>query len=150
MSYSAREKYRNWPRTYRLRVPQRTGSRAGRSMGFRGSAAGTGCQTGPEQQPVRAVHVRAGRPLPPDTRGLSGLLAGVSPLVLAPPEAGGHELLPGLCRGLVAADPARRFASAQAADVGRKGAADCHRRLVKTDLASEYDHDIRAWLEQLA
>jgi eukaryotic-like serine/threonine-protein kinase len=67
-----------------------------------------------------------------------------------PPEVGGNELLLGLCRGLVAADPARRFASARAADVGRRGAADFHRRLVMTDLASEYEHDIRAWLEPLA
>jgi serine/threonine-protein kinase len=69
---------------------------------------------------------------------------------LLPPEVGGNELLVGLCRRLVAADPARRFASAQAADVGRKGAADFHRQLVKGDLASEYEHDIRAWLEPLA
>jgi serine/threonine-protein kinase len=69
---------------------------------------------------------------------------------LLPPEVSGNELLLSLCRRLVAADPAQRFASAQAADVGRKGAADFHRQLVKGDLASEYEHDIRAWLEQLA
>ena len=69
---------------------------------------------------------------------------------LLPPEVSGNELLLSLCRRLVAANPAERFASAQAADVGRKGAADFHRQLVKSDLASEYDHDIRAWLEQVA
>jgi len=69
---------------------------------------------------------------------------------LLPPEVSGNELLMSLCRRLVAADPAQRFPSAQAADVGRKGAADFHRQLVKGDLASEYEHDIRAWLEQLA
>ena len=68
---------------------------------------------------------------------------------LLPPEVGCNELLLSLCRRLVAADPAERFASAQAADVGRKGAADFHRQLVKGNLASEYEHDIRAWLEQL-
>jgi serine/threonine-protein kinase len=56
---------------------------------------------------------------------------------LLPPEVATNELLLSLCRRLVAADPARRFASAQAAGVGRKGAADCHRPLVKGDLASE-------------
>jgi serine/threonine protein kinase len=71
-------------------------------------------------------------------------------LDLLPPEVGSNELLLNLCRRLVAADPLQRFASAQAADVGRKGAADFHRQLVKVDLASEYEHDIRAWLEQLA
>jgi eukaryotic-like serine/threonine-protein kinase len=69
---------------------------------------------------------------------------------LLPPEVAGNELLLGLCRRLVAADPARRFAEAQAADVGRQGAAAFHRQLVKGDLASEYGHDLRAWLEQLA
>jgi len=49
----------------------------------------------------------------------------------------------------VAADPARRFPSAQAADLGRKGAADFHRQLVKGDLASEYDNDLRVWLQKL-
>jgi serine/threonine-protein kinase len=68
---------------------------------------------------------------------------------LLPPEISGNELLMNLCRRLIASDPAQRFASAQAADVGRKGAADFHRQLVKSDLASEYEHDIRAWLEQL-
>ena len=38
----------------------------------------------------------------------------------------------------------------EAADLDRKGAAGFHRQLVKGDLASEYEHDIRAWLEQLA
>jgi len=68
---------------------------------------------------------------------------------LLPPEVSCNELLLSLCRRLVAPDPGQRFASAQAADVGRKGAADFQRQLVKGDLASEYDHDIRAWLEYL-
>jgi serine/threonine-protein kinase len=69
---------------------------------------------------------------------------------LLPPDVSGNELLLGLCRRLIAPDPGHRFLSAQAADVGRKGAADFHRQLVKGDLASEYEHDIRAWLEPLA
>jgi len=58
-------------------------------------------------------------------------------------------LLLHLCRKLIALDPARRFPSAEAADLDRKGAADFHRQLVKMDLASEYENDIRVWLEQL-
>ncbi len=69
---------------------------------------------------------------------------------LLPPEVSCNELLLHLCRRLVAADAAHRFPSASAADVGRKGASDFHRQLVKGDLASEYEHDLRAWLEQLA
>jgi len=67
-----------------------------------------------------------------------------------PPEVAGNDLLLNLCHRLVAPDPARRFASAQAADLDRKGAADFHRQLVKGDLASEYENDIRVWLEALA
>ena len=68
---------------------------------------------------------------------------------LLPPEVSGNDLLLNLCRRLVAADSARRVPSAQAADLGRKGAADFHRQLVKGDLASEYQNDIRVWLEAL-
>jgi len=68
---------------------------------------------------------------------------------LLPQEVGGNELLLHLCRRLIAPDPARRFASAEAADLGRRGAAAFHRSSSKGDLASEYQNDIRVWLEQL-
>lgn len=68
---------------------------------------------------------------------------------MLPPEVSCNDLLLHLCRRLVAADPSRRFPSAQAADLDRKGAADFHRQLVKGDLASEYENDIRVWLEGL-
>ena len=42
------------------------------------------------------------------------------------------------------------FFTSSTADVGSKGAADFHRQLIKNNLASEYDHDIRSWLERLA
>jgi serine/threonine-protein kinase len=53
------------------------------------------------------------------------------------------------CRGLVAPDPLRRFPSAEAADLVKEGAASFHRQLIKGDLASEYDNEIRLWLEEL-
>ena len=68
---------------------------------------------------------------------------------LLPPEVAGSELLVGLCRRLVAADPEKRFPDAEAADLGRKGAAAFHRQLVKGDLASEYGNDLRVWLDAL-
>jgi serine/threonine protein kinase len=68
---------------------------------------------------------------------------------MLPPDVSCNDLLLHLCRRLIAPDPARRFPSAQAADLDRKGAADFHRQLVKGDLASEYENDIRVWLEQL-
>ena len=66
-----------------------------------------------------------------------------------PADVARDELLMGLCKRLVAAEPAKRFPDAQAADLGRKGAAAFHRQLVKTDLASEYGNDLRVWLEEL-
>jgi eukaryotic-like serine/threonine-protein kinase len=68
---------------------------------------------------------------------------------LLPEEVSCNELLVSLCQRLIAPDPARRFPDAQAADLDRKGAAGFHRQLVKVDLASEYENDIRVWLEQL-
>lgn len=70
-----------------------------------------------------------------------------------------HEILPEevlrcdlLCtfiRTMIAADPVRRFPSAEAAELLKEGAAAFHRQLVIGDLASEYDNDIRMWLEEL-
>jgi serine/threonine-protein kinase len=65
---------------------------------------------------------------------------------MLPAEVSCNDLLLNLCQRLVAPDPDQRFPSAQAADLGRKGAADFHRQLVKGDLASEYENDIRVWL----
>ncbi len=53
------------------------------------------------------------------------------------------------CRGLIAPDPMRRFPSAEAADLVKDGAAAFHRQLIKGDLASEYDNEIRTWLAEL-
>jgi serine/threonine-protein kinase len=66
-----------------------------------------------------------------------------------PPEVSGNELLLDLCRRLIVPDPAQRIPTAEAADVGRRGAAEFHRQLVKGNLASEYKHDIRSWLRDL-
>jgi serine/threonine-protein kinase len=52
-----------------------------------------------------------------------------------------------LIRRLVHPDPAQRFASPSDADFSEFGAAAAHRRLVLGDLASEYDNDIREWLQ---
>jgi serine/threonine protein kinase len=70
-----------------------------------------------------------------------------------------HEVLPEevlrcdlLCtflRGMIAFDPVRRFPSAEAAQLLKEGAAAFHRQLIIGNLASEYDNDIRLWLEEL-
>lgn len=68
---------------------------------------------------------------------------------LLPADVSCNDMLLNLCQKLIAPDPAKRFRDAQAADLDRKGAADFHRQLVKGDLASEYEHDLRLWLEEL-
>ncbi|MEN6457344.1 MAG: serine/threonine-protein kinase [Thermoguttaceae bacterium] len=68
---------------------------------------------------------------------------------LLPQDVVCNELLMNFCRGLVAPDPMRRFPSAEAADFVKEGAAAFHRQLVKGDLASEYDNEIRVWLAEL-
>ncbi len=70
--------------------------------------------------------------------------------LLLPEEVVCNELLMAFCRGLIAPDPMRRFPSAEAADLVKEGAASFHRQLIKSDLASEYDNEIRAWLAELS
>ncbi|MCS7045240.1 MAG: serine/threonine protein kinase [Gemmataceae bacterium] len=68
---------------------------------------------------------------------------------ILPPEVVASDLLMYICTRLTAPNPAKRFPSAPAADLGRKGAAAFHRQLVKGDLASEYENDLRSWLEEI-
>ena len=60
-----------------------------------------------------------------------------------------NELLMNFLRGLIAPDPNRRFPSAEAAEHVEQGAAAFHRQLILGDMATEYDNDIRVWLEEL-
>ncbi len=68
---------------------------------------------------------------------------------ILPEEVVSSDLLMNFCRGLIAPDPMRRFPSAEAADLVKEGAASFHRQLIKGDLASEYENEIRLWLEEL-
>jgi serine/threonine-protein kinase len=68
---------------------------------------------------------------------------------ILPEEVLRCELLCTFIRGMIGADPVRRFPSAEAAELLREGAAAFHRQLVIGNLASEYDNDIRLWLEEL-
>ena len=60
-----------------------------------------------------------------------------------------NELLMNFLVGLISPDPNRRFPSAEAAEHVDKGAAAFHRQLILSDMATEYDNDIRVWLEEL-
>ncbi|WP_164102793.1 serine/threonine-protein kinase [Candidatus Laterigemmans baculatus] len=68
---------------------------------------------------------------------------------LLPEEVTCNPLLMNFCRGLIAPDPNRRFPSAEAAEHVDQGAAAFHRQLVLSDMSTEYDNDIRVWLEEL-
>ena len=68
---------------------------------------------------------------------------------ILPEEISCNTLLMNFCRRLIAADPARRYPSAEAADFVNEGASAFHRQLVMMDLASEYDNEIRLWVEEL-
>jgi serine/threonine-protein kinase len=68
---------------------------------------------------------------------------------ILPEEVLRCELLCSFIRGMIAPDPTRRFPSAEAAELLKEGAAAFHRQLVIGDLSSEYDNDIRMWLEEL-
>jgi serine/threonine-protein kinase len=68
---------------------------------------------------------------------------------ILPHEVVCNDLLMQFIQGLISADPNRRFASAEAAVHVDTGAAAFHRQLILSDMATEYDNDIRVWLEEL-
>ncbi|MCA9127617.1 MAG: serine/threonine protein kinase [Planctomycetales bacterium] len=67
---------------------------------------------------------------------------------ILPPEVVCNNHLMNLCERFVATDPARRFPSAEAAELYEDGAAQFHRQLVFGDLASEYGHELAKWIEE--
>ena len=68
---------------------------------------------------------------------------------ILPKEVACNELLMNFCRGMIAPDPMLRFPTAEEADLHQRGAAAFQRQLVKGDLSSEYENDLRLWLEEL-
>ena len=68
---------------------------------------------------------------------------------LLPDEVMRNRLLMSLIHGLISPDPNKRFPDAEAAEHVESGAAAFLRQLVLSDMSSEYDNDIRYWLEEL-
>ncbi len=68
---------------------------------------------------------------------------------ILPEDVACNELLMNFCRGLVAADPMKRFPDAEAAEMLKGGAAAFHRQLVFGNMSSEYPNEIRLWIEEL-
>ncbi|MEX0867404.1 MAG: serine/threonine-protein kinase [Pirellulales bacterium] len=100
------------------------------------------------------VEMLSGMPIFPGQRTVRDLLEAKRLLAqrlpkILPQEVVCNELLMNFCRGLVAPDPSRRFPSAEAADMLEEGAASFHRQLVMSNLASEYENEIRLWLEEI-
>ncbi|MFO0912939.1 MAG: serine/threonine-protein kinase [Pirellulales bacterium] len=100
------------------------------------------------------IEMLSGRPIFPDAQKRAELLHAKRMLPhqlhdFLPEEVTCNELLTGFCRGLIAADPQRRFPSAEAADLVQDGAAAFQRQLVLMNLAAEYDNEIRLWLSEL-
>lgn len=100
------------------------------------------------------IEILAGRPVFAGLGTLRELLEAKRTLPqrlhqILPQDVVCNELLMNFCRGLIAPDPMRRFPNAEAADLVKEGAASFHRQLIKGDLASEYENELRLWLEEL-
>ncbi len=66
-----------------------------------------------------------------------------------PEEFALSEPLMKLIHRLVHPDPGERFPSAEIADLSGDGAAEFHRLLVKSDLPSDYENELRLWVEEV-
>ncbi len=100
------------------------------------------------------IELLSGQPLFLGEKNYSSLLEAKRTLprmlpAILPEEVAVNELLMTFCRGMIAPDPMRRFPSAENAELQEQGAAAFHRQLVMGDLSSEYEHDIRLWMEEL-
>ncbi len=100
------------------------------------------------------IEILAGRPLFAGLNSLGELLEAKWTLPqrldqILPDHVSDSDLLMTICRKLTAPDPLVRFESAERADNGKAGLAEFQRTLVMGDLASEYENELRVWLEEL-
>ena len=100
------------------------------------------------------IEILAGRPLFAGLNSLGELLEAKWTLPqrlesILPDDVGDSELLMTICRRLVTPDPEMRYETAEEADTGTGGLAEFQRTLVIGDLASEYENELRVWLEEL-
>ncbi len=100
------------------------------------------------------IELLAGKPIFSGIKKLPELIAAKKNILaslekLLPAEVVVNDLLMSFCHGLVSPDPSQRFSSAEAAELTKQGAAEFHRQLIKSDLASQYENDIRIWIEEL-
>lgn len=100
------------------------------------------------------IEILAGRPLFAGLNSLGELLEAKWTLPqrldrILPDYVSDSDLLMTICRRLTAPDPVLRYGSAEDADTGKGGLAEFQRSLVIGDLASEYENELRVWLEEL-
>ncbi|MDR3232324.1 MAG: protein kinase [Planctomycetaceae bacterium] len=85
-----------------------------------------------------------------DLNGIEGRLLLANRLNrILPPAVAASDILMNFCQSLIAPDPDKRFADAEAADLFKDGAADFQRQLIKGDLSCESEPEIRNWLNDL-
>lgn len=68
---------------------------------------------------------------------------------ILPEEVVVNDLLMNFCQRLVAADPMKRFSTAEDAELLNVGAAGFQRQLILGNMAAEYGNEIRLWVEEL-
>ncbi len=100
------------------------------------------------------IEILSGRPLFVGLKSLGDLLEAKWTLPqrldqILPDDVADSELLMSICRRLIAPDPEVRYGSAEDANTTAGGLAEFQRTLVFGDLASEYENDLRVWLEEL-
>ena len=100
------------------------------------------------------IEILSGRPLFTGLKNLGELLEAKWTLPqrleqILPDHVADSDLLMSICRRLIAPDPEVRYASAEDANNSAGGLAEFQRTLVFGDLASEYENDLRVWLEEL-
>jgi len=66
-----------------------------------------------------------------------------------PKELADNEILMSLIAGMIDPNPQTRLADAETANLIEFGAAAFHRQLVKNDLSTEYENDLRIWVDEL-
>lgn len=100
------------------------------------------------------VEVLSGRPLFAGIKDYNAMLEAKRTLPqrlekIVPPEVRDSELLMTICRRLTAPDPMLRYESAEEAITSEHGLSEFERTLIRGDLASEYENELRVWLEEL-
>ncbi len=100
------------------------------------------------------IEILAGRPLFAGLNSLGELLEAKWTLPkrlerILPDEVADSDLLMTICRRLTNPDPLLRYHTAEDANTGPEGLAEFQRTLVIGDLSSEYDNELRVWLEEL-